>query len=248
MWYFPWNSVSHVPVLLNVMSWSHGNFNTPQPHTIHGTGICMVCIYIYILIYSINIHHSWIGRSKDEGARPSVYLDESPSYRALGPYWKRLRRHKTYASSPVVYWWDSLDAHFLRVLNCSFDEAYKWDMVSGYSHTNATAPSRNKALLRTTNHHCPLVRPFFFGVVIGRVPPKHRQGLIHPINPVILFVCFRPVLFGGCLNWDRWKTWVPGTVDFLFLELQKKKGRGLLKTNEKRWSIEIGAHATIAYM
>ena len=22
--------------------WSHGNFNTPQPHTIHATGICMV--------------------------------------------------------------------------------------------------------------------------------------------------------------------------------------------------------------
>ena len=195
------------------MSWSHGNFNRPQPHTIHGTGICMV------YLPSIKIHHSWIGRSKDEGARPSVYLDASPSYRALGPYWKRLRRHKTYASSPVVYWWDFLDAHFLRVLNCSFDEAYKWDMFSGYSHTNATPPSRNKALLRTTNHHCHLVGPFFFGVVIGRVPPKHRQGLIHPINPVI-FVSF---VLGRCCLGDVWTEIVENMSSwdcwFLFLEL-----------------------------
>ena len=176
--------------------------------------------YLYgMFTYSIKIHHSWIGRSKDEGARPSVYLDESPSYRALGPYWKRLCRHKTYALSPVVYWWDFLDANFLRVLNCSFDEAYKWDMFSGYFHTNSTPPSINKALLRTTNHHCPLVGPSHWQ------GPTQTSPRIDSPDKSSYFVCL--FVLGRCCLGD---VWTESVEKHEFLALLQKKEPGLLKT------------------
>lgn len=199
MWYFPWNSVPHVPVLW--MLWTG--------HTETSTHLSLIRSMGQVFVWYIYLQHKnppFMDRQK-QGWRCKTFSVpwRKPKLQSLGSLLEKVtsnlrpRRHKTYASSPVVYWWDFLDANFLRVLNCSFDEAYKWDMFSGYSHANATPPSRNKALLRTTNHHCPLVGPFFFGVVIGRVPPKHRQGLIHPINPVIFWF-----VLGRCCLGDVW--------------------------------------------